>query len=277
MALAVVVAVAFALGGCDDIRDGARQTFQPHTPGVLTVATDLPAPGFWDEASDGTADGGTTVDGAEVDGGFEYLVAEALAQRFGLRLDVVDVPFAKLIDGELGGADLALAQISITDERAERLGFSTPYYTTSAGVLATTGTTIADLRTAREQRWVVAAGTTEADFVDDVIQPDADTLVVEDDSAAAQAVLDGRADAALLDVSSELVLQDRFPGLATVARFDTDERYGAAVPRGDELNLQLIDAGLRALDADGSLRDFADQTIRAGNDSNDLPVIVTGE
>lgn len=233
---------------------------------MLTVATSLPAPGFWDEDADG-----------QPAGGFEYDVAEALAERFGLRLDVVDVPFDQLTSGNLGDADLALAQITITDARAEHVDFSTPYYTTSAGVLAGAGTTIGDLRTAAEQRWVVVTGTTEAAFVADVIQPDADTLEVTDDTAAAQAVQDGRADAALVDVSSALVLEQRFDGLDTVARFDTDERYGAAVPKGDRHNLELVDAGLRALDADGSLRDFADDSIHAHADPTDLPVIVTGD
>ena len=125
--------MAVVLCGCGSIRADARQEFRPGTDGVLTVATTLPAPGFWDQDASGT-----------VDGGFEFEVATALADRCGLRLDVVDVPFEQFTAGDLGGADLALSQISITDGRADHVDFSTPYHTTSAGVLGPTGTEISD-------------------------------------------------------------------------------------------------------------------------------------
>ena len=69
------------VAGCDSIRSNAEQTFTPNTPGVLTVATTLPAPGFWNQDAHGT-----------FTGGFEYEIAQALADRFGVTLDVVDVP-----------------------------------------------------------------------------------------------------------------------------------------------------------------------------------------
>src|SRR3954471_18558430 len=100
-----VVAVA-AAAACSDSTSIARQDFTPRTPGQLTVATSLPAPGFWD----GTAVG-------ELTGGFEDGIARALADRFDLRLEVVDVPFERIVAGDLGGADMALAQITITPAR----------------------------------------------------------------------------------------------------------------------------------------------------------------
>ena len=51
----------------------AGGTFTPATDGVLTVATNLPAPGFWD---------GDDID--HLTGGFEWGIATDLAKRFGL-------------------------------------------------------------------------------------------------------------------------------------------------------------------------------------------------
>ena len=162
-----VIATLVALTSCGSSEDIAGQRFVPVTPGLLTVATSLPAPGFWD---------GAAVD--SLTGGFEYGVARLLAERFELELDVVDVPFERLVAGELAGADLALAQITITDEREERLAFSVPYYADDAGAVLESGEELTDLETAKEQRWAVQRGTVEADFLDDVVQPDDEPTLV---------------------------------------------------------------------------------------------------
>ena len=58
-----------------------------------------------------------------------------MADEFDLDLKIIDVPFADIVAGDLEGADLALAQIEITDERLEVLDFSLPYYASDFGVL----------------------------------------------------------------------------------------------------------------------------------------------
>jgi polar amino acid transport system substrate-binding protein len=268
----VLVGVAALVGlGCDQVRDNAEQQFDPHVDGVLTVATSLPAPGFWEGA-----------DASSLDGGFEWEIADALAARFHLDLDVVDVPFESIVAGDLGDADMAIAQISITDERAEVVDFSTSYYVTGAGVLGAAGADeLTDLKSAKEQTWVVVGGTTEETFVNDVIRPDDDPLVVEDDQAAADAVAAGTVDVALLDLSSALVLTNDDAQLAVLGRFATDQRYAIALPHDtsdqDRRNQDAVDAAIRALDADGSLEQFAhDWLVPAyGADVSDIPIIPT--
>src|ERR1700689_4067537 len=97
--LATIALLAVGLLGCANAGNGAAGSFSPRTPGTLTVATaQVPDPGFWE---------GTI---AHPTGGFEYELAKRLAVRFGLsRVKVVDVPFAELVHGHLGGADLALS------------------------------------------------------------------------------------------------------------------------------------------------------------------------
>ena len=267
--------VAVAVSGCDEIRDNAEQHFDPDVAGVLTVATTLPAPGFWE--------GG---DASSLDGGFEWEIANALAERFDLGLDVVEVPFESIVSGDLGAADMAIAQISITDERSEVVAFSTSYYVTGAGVLGDAdGELLTDLKTAREQTWVIVEGTTEEAFVHDVIRPDRAPLVVEDDQAAADAVAAAAVDVALLDLSSALVLANDDGQLAVLGRFETDQRYAIALPHGtgpdagnrDSGNLAATDAAIRALEANGSLQRFADDWLvpAYGADVTEIPIIPT--
>jgi len=254
-----------ASAACNDVRNVSQPEFTSVTAGTLAIATTLPAPGFWD---------GETA--TSLTGGFEWAIARALADRFHLELKVVDVPFDRIVSGDFGGADMAISQISVTDKRGKSVDFSVPYYTTGAGVLGRDGDKLTDLKTARKRRWAVLGGTTHAAFIADVIRPDADVLVFDDNVAVAQAVADGTVDDGLFDLTTALVLQHQVDGVATVASFATDERYAIALPNGSD-NLALVDAAVQALDADGSLKSFADKWLDPvlGADPNAIPVIIT--
>lgn len=254
--LAVLVAACLAplLAACGDARTTASQTFTPAHAGVLTVAATLPAPGSWVLDDDGRPVGG-----------FEYELAVALADRFDLRLEVIDVPFERIVAGDLGGADLALAEISATDARASVLDFSEPYYRADAGVLAATGEEVLDLKTARERSWGTLAGTTDAAFVADVIRPEA-SQSYPDEQACARAVAAGTIDACLMDLPTALAIEQEVAGVDTVARFATDEPWAIAFAEGvARTNVEVVDAGIRALTADGSLGRFVDEWLLGGD------------
>lgn len=148
-----VVAASTACGTVDDADPAG--TFTPATAGVLTVATNLPAPGFWEGPA------------TAPDGGFEHGLAVALADRFGLdSVVVVDVPFEQIVAGDLGGADLALAQLTPTDARDAVLDFTGGYLDSNPAVIVRPGTDVDDMAAARELTWVVQAGSTQQDLVD---------------------------------------------------------------------------------------------------------------
>ncbi len=234
----------------------------------MRVATALPAPGFWDGN-----------DPSSVTGGFEWALAQLLAQRFDLTLEVVQVPFAQLDAGDLGDADIAIAQITATDERNERVDFSVGYFETAIGVLAPNGSEIRDLREARDVQWVVVDGSTQQDFLDDIVMPSTPALVVADETEAAAAVADGRADAGLTDLATGLVIAAAAPELEVVAQFVTRQRYAIALPQDRAHatgNDDAVDTALRALSADGTLDELAEQWLepRFERDPDQVPVII---
>src|SRR3954451_11031984 len=99
---ALLAALVLPTAACGGDRGAAGSSFEPVKPGVLTVATAfLPAPGFWE--------GRPPIDG------FEARLADAIAHELGLkRVQVVQVPFARIVAGDLGGADVALSQLTPT-------------------------------------------------------------------------------------------------------------------------------------------------------------------
>ena len=253
---------------CSDVDDAAQAVFRPVEAGVLRVATALPAPGFWDGD-----------DPASVDGGLEWELAALLAERFGLELVVVELPFARLDAGELAGADLAIAQITATAERAARVDFSIGYFDTAIGVLARAGVDVPDLREARKLQWAVVEGSTQQDFLDEVVDPTRPALVVADETAAAAAVTDGRADAGLADLATALVIAGASSDIEVVARFVTRQRYAVAIPAdGPDStgNRDAVNTALRALEASGTLDELVERWLEPRFERNPdrVPVII---
>jgi polar amino acid transport system substrate-binding protein len=263
-AVAIALVAVLGLAACDDARDRAQATFRPGTEGVLTVAADLPSPGFWDGE-----------DPATVDAGFEWGLAVALADELGLDLEVVAVPFSRIVDdGDLGGADLALAEISRTSEREQVLSLSDPYYSTDLGVVRRTGETVPDLKTARELMWAVRDETTSQEFLSDVVRPSDDVVVVASEIDAVRAVQEGRADAALMDTTEALILANDRSDVAVVAAFSSPQHYVAGLPKGSP-NVESVNRALRALAANGTFEELMETYLipRLGHRPEDIPVI----
>ncbi|HWM20410.1 MAG TPA: ABC transporter substrate-binding protein [Ilumatobacteraceae bacterium] len=264
-AVITVLVVAMVAAGCrGKPRDEILVEVAPTVPGTLTVATTLPAPGFW-EGDDVTI----------VGGGYEWGLARSLADEFDLNLKIIDVPFADIVAGDLGGADMALSQIEITDERLEVLDFSLPYYASDFGVLTLAGETVRDLAAARELRWSVVDGARQRSFLDITIRPDEPVLVVSDDVAAADAIRSGSVDAALIDLSSALIQAHDDDSLGVAAKFVTGGQYSVALPKGSA-NLEKVDAALRGFQRDGTLNNLAETWLLPlfSTSPDDVPEIV---
>jgi polar amino acid transport system substrate-binding protein len=254
--------------GCGDTATIGSIPYTPATPGTLRVATALPAPGFWE--------GGDTPE--SITGGYEYELATLLADRFDLELELVAVPFEQIASGDLGGADMAIAQISRTESRGRVVDFSTPYLDTSIGVLATTGDEIDDLKEARERTWAVVDGSIEQAFLDEIVLPDSDPVVVADEVAAAAAIEAGEADAALIDLPSALIIAGGSDRLEVVSQFVNEQQYAIALPRSGadhQNNLAAVDTAVRAFAANGTLDDLFDEWLdpRFESSPDRVPVI----
>jgi polar amino acid transport system substrate-binding protein len=268
--LLVVLTLSLLLMGCGDDADEPNEAAGDFTPlhdGVLTVATELPAPGFWD---------GGGPDGRDVDrltGGFEHDLAEELADRLGLdRVEVVDVAFDRLVAGRARGFDVALAQVSITRDRQDHVDFSTPYLTTPVGVGGRAGLDVPDLAEARTLRWGVARATTELDVLDDLVRPHDEPTVYRTADAALEAASRGEVDAVAADWFAVLAAAtaDR---LDLVAQITAPQHYGVVLPKGSD-DVEAIDSALRELEADRTLPRLRDRLYdRFDVDPDDVPTI----
>ena len=231
----------------------------------MTVATAVvPAPGFWDGR-----------DGSPPTRGLEAGLARALADRFGLDdVAVVVVPFPDIAGGDLGGADIALTQMTPTRERERDVDFTTPYLSTPPGVLVARygeGAGARDAEDLRELRWVVVRSTTLTGVVEDRIRPERDPVEVDDRPAALDQVSDGDADALLLDLAvAQGLAEEPDLGFEVAGQLTGDEGLAVVLPEGSD-NREAVDSAVRAFKADGTIDDLVDRWL--GGSADDVPLI----
>jgi polar amino acid transport system substrate-binding protein len=248
-------------GGDDATEPAADVDFSPVTDDTLTVVTSLPGPGFWNGD-----------DPASIDGGYEYEIAVALQEGLGLgELEIVNVSFDQLVAGQVGEFDVALSQVTITDERREVVDFTEPYFESDQGVLVAEGTEVETVEDAKALQWGVQSGTTGADYVADELQPEQEAQVFQDLVAGFAALGAGQVDAFMMDTAIVLSQASESGGSQeVVAQFKTGEQYGGILPKGSE-NADAINTILEELEADGSLSEFAEEWL--GGDPSAIPVL----
>ena len=265
----IALALAVTTGCGSSSLASSAGTFKPAHPGTLTVATAfLPSPGFWE--GDVTAPSG----------GFERDLAYALAKRFGLpSVAVVPVVFGNLVTGHLGGADVALSELTPTAERSKVLDFTTPYLIAPPGVVVRPGNEPRDLAALRGLRWVTVTGSTLTHVVNDVIRPDHHAMEVAGRPDALAAIDSGQAQAMLLDLPVALALAKAMPDRYKVAaQLSGSEGLAAALPHGSK-NSEAVDSAIRAFLADGTIDRLSKHWLGAdlATQANDVPLIRTLE
>jgi polar amino acid transport system substrate-binding protein len=196
--------------------------FRTRTPGVLTVATELPNPPF--------------VLGDDLDrleGGFEVDMVDEIARRLGIpRVRWVSFPFTKLVAGDPCPCDFAVNGVSILPDRRQRVDFSSPYFTANQGVLVRKGTAVTGVADARRLRFGVQEATSGAAYLERVLRPTRPPRTFGSTTAAFRALRSGQVDAVMSDVPIVVDAAARYPGLVVAGQFKTDEQYGAVLAKG---------------------------------------------
>ncbi len=234
--------------------------FDTVTDGVLTVGTELPAPPFW-----------IGDDYESITGGYEVDLAREIASRLGLGdVEFVEVPFAGLVAGQQCPCDLALAQVTITDERAEVVDFTSSYFDANQGVLVNEGTEVPDLETAKSLQWGAQLNTTGAFYVEETIQPEAELQIYNTVVDAFNALRAEQVDAVMLDtpiVLGEASQPDS--GFEVVGQFETGEEYGGVLAK-DSPNTPIVSGIIDELREEGSLDELGAEYF---NDPASVPFI----
>lgn len=248
-------------GNCKITSKKNSISLTPVKAGTLTVETTLPAQGWWN---------GTTP--SSIKSGYEYCMAAELANMAGLKsVTVKNVSFDQLVAGRTNTYDLALAEISITPERAKVVDFSIPYFDSNIGVLIKKGADVtAD--NINTKKCAAYAGTTSVPFIQDKLSCNA--KIYPNSSALYQGLLSGQVDADFLDTAIVLAEAKSTGGKLVVAgQYKTGESYGAIYPKGSA-NEAAFNKGIKTMMSDGTLNQLSKDYLGPafGGDPSSVPV-----
>lgn len=236
-----------------------------HEPGKLTVATGEPVFEPW------------MVDDDPTNGqGFESALVYALAERLGFEADAVEwvrTGFDEAIAPGDKPYDFNIQQYSISEERAEVVGFSIGYYQVEQAIIAApdnpvaSAQSLADLKSARLG---AAVATTSLDYIDNVIQPDSPAQVYNDNAAAKLAFDGGQVDGIVFDLpTAYFITAVEIPEAEIVGVLprvgESPEELGLLFEKDDPL-IECVNPALQALHDDGTIAALEDEWLAQGGD-----------
>jgi polar amino acid transport system substrate-binding protein len=261
--LTTASAVAAQFSNCEVSGTRGSVKLETVVPGALSVRPVLPAPGWWNGDSPET-----------INGGFEYCMAANMAYRAGLdRVIVVSRSFAQILTGQAKGFDIALSEITITDERKKAVNFTDPYFDSDMGVLVRAGEKIT-AENIKTKRLGVKQGTTTHQFLLDHVKPTEPLKVYPEVAAMYAALAAGQVDAVVYDTPNVLAIAKKSEGkFEVVGRYDTGERWGGLVNK-DSPNMAVFNKLIQEMKDDGTFDRLAAQYLAPslGMDPNKVPI-----
>lgn len=249
LSVCVVSVGVVACGGDDEegassgSGDAGAPEVQLVNDGQLTTCTHLPYKPFQFE------DEGKIV-------GFDVDLVDLVAERLGVKQEIVDTPFEGIQSGEDLNArkcDIAAAAMTITPEREEKIAFSAPYFDANQALLVEKGSGIDSFEDLKGKTLGVQSGTTGKMYAEKNAGSGVELKDYEDLALQLSSVKSGQIPAAINDVPVLLDYAKDNPGLEVSAQFETGEQYGFGMKKGtsDELKA-IVDEVIEKARADGT-------------------------
>lgn len=214
--------------------------------GVLTVGTNAEFPPFEYVGDDGEVDG------------FDMALIREIGSRMGKEVVIENMEFASLVSSIGTKIDVAVAGMTVTEERQKTVDFSDPYYTAVQYVILPAGSDIAAAADLEGKKIGVQLGTT-GDFIVEEI-PGAEAGQYNKAVDAVNDLINGRVDCVIIDKNPALVFADKFEGQVEVvdgAQFAFEpEEYAIAMPKGNTELAKQINEALQEIKEDGTFDDL---------------------
>jgi len=273
-AVAALAAAAALLGGCASTPPSSGSTGEADgagyvTEGKFTVGTAEPAYYPW------------VIDDAPESGkGYEAAVAYALADQLGFDEDDVvwvRTSFEEAVAPGPKDFDVNLQQFSITEERAQNVDFSSPYYETTQVVVTTGSSKAADAESLADLKDLLVGaqtGTTSFTAVEEQIAPTAGAQAFNTNEDAVLALQSGTVDAIVVDLPTAFYISGvELDDGVLVGQLPQEEgegdEFGLVLEKDSPLT-EEVTAAVDALREDGTLDELAQKWLA---DAGDAPVL----
>lgn len=222
---------------------------------VLIVGTNAEFPPFEYVGDDGKPDG------------FDMALIKAIGEKLGMEVQIENMEFSSLVSAIGSKIDVAIAGMTVKEERLKTVDFSDSYYTAVQSVIVLPGSEIAVAQDLENKTIGVQLGTT-GDYIatDDI--PGSNVQQYNKAVDAVNDLINGRVEMVIIDKNPALVFEEKFAGQVVALPgenfgFET-EYYAIALPKGDTTLLNKINQALAELKADGTFDALVEQYIEGG-------------
>ena len=175
--------------------------------------------------------------------GFEIDLVNAVAERLGAEVEIVNIPFNGLFSAvQSGRIDIATSSITITDERLQSVSFAQPYYDSDQSLTVASGGP-ASLDEMEGKTVGVDTGSTGDMWATEHAEEYgfADIRRYEGLAPAMLDLTAGRIDGYISDIPALLYYVKDKPELEVVQRIETGEKYSMMFNKDAELASQVND------------------------------------
>ena len=254
IALLLALVTLLSLTACAGKEDTASSALdQIKQKGELVVGTSADYPPY---------EFHTEVDGKDTIVGFDMEIAQAIADKLGLELQIDDMDFdAALLSVQQGKADIAMAGVTVTDERKAVMDFSDSYATGIQSIIVPNDSEIASPDDLAGKKIGTQRGTTGYIYCSDDFG-DENVVAYDDGLTAVQALNNGQVDAVVIDNAPAQEFVAANPGLKVLDTSYAEEDYAIGMAKGSALE-DAVNKALEELKADGTLQAIVDKYINA--------------
>ena len=194
--------------------------------------------------------------------GIDVDIAKAVAEELGMELKIEDMAFDSVIPAVSSGkADIALAGLTVTDERKENLNFTDTYAKATQVIIVKEDSAIAGPDDLEGKKIGVQLGTTGDLYASDI--KDAEVEQYNKGFEAVQATMQGKIDAVIIDSEPAKEFVEEAEGLKILDEAFTEEEYAIGIAKDNEELLEKVNKALKTLKESGKLDEIVAEYIKA--------------
>lgn len=195
--------------------------------------------------------------------GIDAEIAEAIADKIGMKLEIEDTEFGSIITGvQTGKYDIGMAGLTVTDERKKSVNFTDSYATGIQSVIVKEGSDIKTIDDIEGKKIGVQQDTTghiysADDYGDEFVLP------FNKGADAVSALVSGKVDCVIIDNEPAKSYVASNPGLVILDTEYASEDYAICISKDKPELLEKVNAALKELIADGTVKKIIDKYISA--------------
>ena len=195
--------------------------------------------------------------------GIDAEIAQAIADKLGMKLEIKDMEFDSLIPAvKSKSIDLVLAGMTVTEERKQSVNFSDSYSTGVQVVIVKEGSDIKTVDDLKGKKIGVQAGTTGDAYCSDDFGEE-NVKQFSNGSLAVAALANGQVDCVVIDNEPAKNYVAANSGLKILDTEYVTEDYAIAISKDNDDLLKKVNDALKELKDDGTVDKIVGKYIKA--------------